>query len=134
MGLDCSFYNNLSWSRYNTQKFVVVFLVYDSINFPIINNVRYLFMFVWSVALFRLVSGYIFLSHSIVNDFTKIKMTRIFYVTLPLLSYFTYLLTNSLLRKKLIDIVPPIFSCFNVVIFSIILLMVKFKKKSIAKS
>ena len=134
MGLDCSFYNNLSWSRYNTQKFVVVFLVYDSINFPIINNVRYLFMFVWSVALFRLVSGYIFLSHSIVNDFTKIKMTRIFYVTLPLLSYFTYLLTNSLLRKKLIDIVPPIFSCFNVVILSIILLMVKFKKKSIAKS
>ncbi|MDF2673753.1 MAG: spore germination protein [Clostridiales bacterium] len=109
------------------------FLVYDSINFPVINNVRYVFMFVWTLVLLRLISSFIFLSHSAINNFTKIKITKIYYVTLPLLAFFTYILKDSLMRTKLLDIIYPIFACFNVIFLSIILLMVKYRKKSMAK-
>jgi hypothetical protein len=110
------------------------FLVYDSIKVPVINNVRYLFMFAWILVLLRIVSSYIFLSHSVVNDFTKIKVTKIYYVTLPLLAYLTYILNDNMLRVNLLSIISPVFAIYNVVFLSIILLMVKFKKKVTTKS
>lgn len=108
-------------------------LVYNSINFPIINNLRYIFMFIWSLSLFNLLTGYIFLSHTVIYDLVRIKMTKVFYVTLPLLAFYTFIITNDLIKLKLIAIISPFFACFNIIFLSTVMLITKFKKKSTSR-
>lgn len=108
-------------------------LVYSSVNFPIINNVRYIFMFSWSLATFRLLSGHILLSHTVINDFIKINMSSIFYVTLPLLGAYAYIATDTLIRQKIVNTIPLFYVIFNILFLSSIMLISRFKKKGTSK-
>jgi spore germination protein len=107
------------------------FLVFDSVNFPIINNVRYVFMFVWALVSFRIVSNYLFLSHSIISDLTTFNIKKIIIITMPLLTYYTYILMNDLVRKNLLNIISPVFVTFNILFLTAISLLLKFRKQKV---
>lgn len=108
-------------------------LVYTSVNFPVVNNLRYIFMFIWTLATLRLLSGYILLGHTVINDFIKIKMNRIFYVTLPLLGVYAYIATDTLIKLKINNTAPIFYVIFNFVFLSSIMLLSKFKKRGMPK-
>jgi spore germination protein len=107
------------------------FLVFNSINFPIINNVRYVFMFVWAIVSFRIISNYIFLIHRVINDISKVKMEKAFYITIPILGCLTYRLMDVSLRSSLLEITSPLFVYFNILLLTIITLLARFKRKNI---
>jgi spore germination protein (amino acid permease) len=108
-------------------------LVYTSVNFPIINNLRYLFMFIWFLVTFRLLNGYFLLAYTVINDLVKVKISRTYFVILPLLGLYSFIATNNLIRDKIVDITSLFYVIFNIMFLSVIMIMPKLKKSGMSR-
>lgn len=105
-------------------------LVFESINIPLINNFRYIFMFVWCFMAFRISANIAFASSFILNYITKIDINKIL-IFLYFISIFLSLqLVDMSLFEKVINIASPIFVVFNLIYISSIALMISIKSKN----
>lgn len=103
------------------------FLVYNAVYFPIINNVRYVFMFAWCLASFRIIANYIFLSTFTLGSIIKLKNWVIYSLLCPLYYFLSMQLLKGNTREKVLDIFSPIFVGINIALITIIALITVYK-------
>ncbi|MCY6355151.1 GerAB/ArcD/ProY family transporter [Clostridium sp. ZS2-4] len=105
-------------------------LVFESINVPLINNFRYIFMFVWCFIVFRINAVNAFISSFILNHVTKIDINKILLFLYFLSLILSLQFVDVSFYKKVIDLISPILFVFNVIYVSSIALMVLIKGKN----
>ncbi|MCY6483118.1 GerAB/ArcD/ProY family transporter [Clostridium aestuarii] len=106
-------------------------LVFESINVPIINNFRYIFMFIWTFVIFRILANHCFTSYFIINDITNIDIKKILSFLYPIVCILSFQFLNINFYKKVLDIISPIFAIFNTIFISLIAVLSTFNKNHI---
>ncbi|SHH92055.1 GerAB/ArcD/ProY family transporter [Clostridium grantii] len=104
-------------------------MVFESINIPIINNFRYIFMFVWIMLALRLMANYYFAFAFNLSNFTKIDIKKICILIYPVILYLSLKLTDRILRVKIFDFAMVPFIIFNLIFFTVTGLLISIKYK-----
>lgn len=108
-----------------------VLLIVESIQLPLLNTSRYLFLIFWSIIVFkRMANEYYAVSFIIESTFNK-KAVRIFYLlSFPIFLYASTNVTNTW-RRKLLYSVIPVFAVMNITysIFICLFIFLKNRKK-----
>ncbi|WP_163193367.1 GerAB/ArcD/ProY family transporter [Clostridium thermarum] len=104
-------------------------LVYDSFTLPVINNIRYVFIFAWTLVCFRIICTYMFTSMYIANAITKISMQKLRVYLSLLIFYLSTVFLNDLLKEKIFNVLSPLYAIFNVLIFLSLALIISIKLK-----
>jgi spore germination protein len=110
------------------------FLIYDSVNFPIINNVRYVFMFVWTLVSLRIIANYIFLNKEMIREIVYIKTKTILLALSVIILGIAYVFANDLLRQEVLRIMSPSYVIFNMLLLFSLAGVSLFKGKGKGKS
>ncbi|MCY6371018.1 GerAB/ArcD/ProY family transporter [Clostridium ganghwense] len=105
-------------------------LVFESINIPVINNFRYVFMFVWSFIVFRITSNFCFITYFFLNMITKIDIKKILIFLYPLILILSLQFLNTALYQKVLKVISPAFTLFNIIYISFIALSILVKNKN----
>ncbi|WBW98349.1 GerAB/ArcD/ProY family transporter [Oceanirhabdus sp. W0125-5] len=105
-------------------------LVFESINIPIINNFRYIFMFIWVLLSFKSTANYYFALTIFVDYFKKIELKRACFLIFPFILLLAYIFSDGMLRDKIVGFTDPASIIFNVVFLTIVSLMIYFKGKN----
>ncbi|MCY6959397.1 GerAB/ArcD/ProY family transporter [Clostridium brassicae] len=108
-------------------------LVFESINIPIVNNFRYIFMFVWTFAVFIVISGHSFTASLIMNDITNINRTFILMFLYFLCTLSSLWLMSLDSYKNALDAISMFFTLYNIVFISIISIIIYIKNKTFSK-
>ncbi|WMJ80748.1 endospore germination permease [Clostridium sp. MB40-C1] len=108
-------------------------LVFESINLPIVNNFRYIFMFVWTFAVFIVLSGHSFTASLIMNNITNINRTFILIFLYFLCTLSSLWLISLDSYKNALDAISIFFTIYNVVFISIISIIIYIKNKTFSK-
>lgn len=108
--------------------------VFESINIPVINSFRYVFMLVWFLITFRIAANYYFASALSLNDFIKIDMKKSFILIYPIVFYLSFKFSNRIFREKIVNFATPSFIIFNLIFITLIasLISIRHKGKSIS--
>ncbi|MCM1989957.1 GerAB/ArcD/ProY family transporter [Oceanirhabdus seepicola] len=120
------YYLSIDITPKNYWSFVMVF---QSINVPIINNFRYIFMFIWIVISFRITANYYFVVTICINSFKKMDFKKIGLLIFPLILYLAYKFSDRMLRQKIEGFAYPASIIFNVSFISVVALLTYFKGK-----
>lgn len=108
-------------------------LVFESINIPVINNFRYIFMFVWTFSVFIVISEHSFTASLIMNNITNINRNFIlifFYFVFTLSSLWLISLDSY---RNVIDVISIFFTLYNITFISTIAIKTSIEKKLIYK-
>jgi spore germination protein (amino acid permease) len=107
-----------------------VLLVTEGANLPVLNSFRLLFLFLWSIVIFKLIANEYFAFTVVLTYVIKVKVKqRIYYFTFPLIIYICLKVGNEVQRRALIDKIIPKVTLFNIVYVSIIGLLIFIKDK-----
>ena len=99
-----------------------------SVTITVINNYRYIFMFLWSLIAFKSISINGYASLYILKDFAnKIKIKKICFLMYPLLVYLAFNYGNEISRQNINDIVSPYYVIFNLLYMTVIAIFIFFK-------
>ncbi|MGE5627152.1 MAG: GerAB/ArcD/ProY family transporter [Solirubrobacterales bacterium] len=102
--------------------------VTDSVKVPFVTSFRFIFMFLWSIILFKTFSNQYYYTTFIISDVTRIKRKIINVCILPFLMYLSTLYGNEAQRRKIAsEIVPKLF-LFNILFIVTIVLIIFIKK------
>lgn len=122
------FYLGVNIVPKNYWSFVMVF---ESINIPIINNFRYIFMFAWVLIIFRMVSNYYFTTAFFLNSFTKIDIKKLCIIIYPFVLYACVKVPSLELMGDILSYSTATFIIFNLIfIISISLFVLNKSKKA----
>lgn len=99
-------------------------MVAESVQIPIVNNFRAIFMFLWSIVVFKLISTNYYLSTFILNDLTKINRKKLCIYIFPIQIFLSSLFTNASIKQKMMDSLVPISVLFNIFFISLIALLI----------
>jgi len=108
-----------------TRSYWPVILVFESINIPIINNFRYIFMFVWDLMVLRMTANFYYASTFCLNNFIKIDIKKIMIVIFPIMIYLTVKLTDNILKDEILSVASPFFVIFNLIFLTLIAILSK---------
>lgn len=104
-------------------------LVSESLNLPIINSFRFIFVFSWISIVFRLSSHYYYGAAFILNDiFKRFKRIHIFILIYPISISCSMLMTNEASRRSILNKLVPYYTLFSITYFSIIALFIFLKR------
>jgi spore germination protein (amino acid permease) len=104
-------------------------LVFESIHIPIINNFRFVFMFIWILISLASLSNYYYTVALVINDFVKIDLKKIIIFIYPIIIFLFVKLSNIPINKIIIEYIVPFSIFFNIFLFSIMALLIKLKKR-----
>ena len=100
-------------------------LVAGSLTISLINNYRYIFMFLWSLIAFKSISINSYASVHILKDFNnKLETKKICLFIYPLLVFLAFKFGNEINRQNIGDIVLPCFIIFNLLYMTLIAVFV----------
>lgn len=105
-------------------------MVAESVQIPIVNNFRAIFMFLWSIVVFKLISTNYYFSTFIMNDLTSINRKKICIYLLPIVFLLSLLFLNVSIKQKIMDSLVPISTLFNIFFISLIAFLTFIKNKS----
>ncbi|WBW98348.1 GerAB/ArcD/ProY family transporter [Oceanirhabdus sp. W0125-5] len=111
------------------KSYWALILTFESINIPIINNFRYIFMFIWLFLALRIAANYHFSIALIFNDFKKIELKKMCLLIYPLILYLGFKFTDIFLKQKVVALGYPFLMCFNLLSFTVLALLIHFKGK-----
>lgn len=111
------------------KSFYSYFLVFESIHLPLVNNFRYVAMFIWTLATFRMSSVYYFSASFILNDLTKIRINKLNLLLSPILFILCLSVLQLLFDNEQIHLFSKISVIFNIIFLSILALLVFIKFK-----
>lgn len=104
-------------------------LVMGSVTITIVNNFKYIFMFLWSLIAFKSMSINGYASIHILKDFTKkLDTKKICFLIYPILIYLTFKYGNEISRQNISDMVMPFYIIFNLLYMTIIGIFIFFKE------
>ena len=104
--------------------------VYDNINFPAINNFKYIFELTWSLVILKFISNYYFLSSYSLSHILNVSFTKICLYLYPLIFFISYKVINISSKNLYLNTIFPIISIFNITFFVMTaILSVKRSKK-----
>ncbi len=107
-----------------------VLLVTEGVNLPVLNSFRFLFLFLWSIAIFNVLTNEQYLFTYIVSDVLKIKdKKKLYWFTIPISIYLCLQVGNEIQRRNIIDYIIPKVTLFNIGYVSIIALLIFIKDK-----
>lgn len=102
-----------------------VLLVTESVDLPIINSLRFPFLFLWSFVIFKVIANEHYAFSYILNSIVGMKTKKnICCFTIPLAIYLSLKLDNEVLRRNFIGYLIPRVTIFNIVYISIIALLI----------
>ncbi|GAA0179782.1 spore germination protein [Clostridium sediminicola] len=105
-------------------------LVYESIHVPIINNFRYIFMFVWILISLRTSAVNYFAVAFNLNHLTKIDIKKLCLFIYPFVFYLSLKLLDRILRAKIVELSIPVFIIFDLIFFTLTALLIRIKNKN----
>ncbi len=116
------------------KSFYSFFLVFESIHIPLINNFRYVAMFIWTLVSFRVISAYYFSTSFILYDLTKIHIKKLNLLLSPIIFFLCVNVIQILFNNEQLMLLSTIFVVFNIIFLSILFLLVFIKSKSKMKN
>lgn len=112
------------------KSFYSFVLIFESITIPLINNFRYVAMFIWALLSFRIISIYYFSSSYILNYLTQIPIKKLNLLLSPIIFFLSVSLLQLLFNKEQLMLLSNVFVIFNIIFLSILSLLVWIKSKS----
>jgi len=113
-----------------SQKYLwPVLTLNDSINIPIINSFRFIFIALWSMVQFKCISTYYFaVSYGLNQSIKKISTETFTILMYPLIILICLLYGNPTTRRDYTDKLIPVYVIFNLAYISIIAIIIHFKR------
>jgi spore germination protein (amino acid permease) len=106
-----------------------VMVLNETVNLPFINSFRFIFMYLWSVIIFKtVINMYYSVTYGISNSFIKLNQQRICFIIYPVFVYVVYRYGNEGIRRQVIGRFGPAIGIFNLVFITLIAIIVHFKK------
>jgi spore germination protein len=107
-----------------------VLLVTEGVNIPILNSFRFLFLFLWSIAMFKIIANEHYAFTYILSDILKIKDKRKIYLFIfPIALFLCLLIENEVQRRAILGYLVPKITLFNIAYISIIAILIFIKDK-----
>jgi spore germination protein (amino acid permease) len=101
-----------------------------SIDLPVINNFRYIFLFLWTIVALKAISNYFFSVVFIFNNFFKrIKFDKLCYLMFPIVIYASMLFSDEAFRRLAVRKIAPGFIIFNIISITLIVIIIYLKKE-----
>jgi spore germination protein len=101
----------------------------DSINIPIINSFRFIFLSLWALIEFKCISTYYFaVSYGLNQSIKKISAETFTLLLYPLIILITLLYRNPTVRRNYTDKLILIYVIFNLIFVSAVAILIHFKK------
>ncbi|MCH3964264.1 MAG: spore germination protein [Clostridium sp.] len=114
------------------KSFWAILISTKSIEIPIINNFRFIFMFLWTIVNFKTISNNyfasVFILHDLLKKFSVKKLSIIMY---PILVFMASNFINEESRRTFLKFIIPKYVLFNIVYFTIICCMVLVKRNDL---
>jgi spore germination protein (amino acid permease) len=90
-------------------------LVTESVKIPVINNFRFIYIFIWIIMAFKLVAIDVYFTAKIYNNITKLNM-KVFFMFLGLVILIsTFFFPNDVVQRKILDKAMPWITLYNIV-------------------
>lgn len=106
-----------------------IITVTEAVTIPIINSFRYIFMSLWTLIMFRLLSNCYYAFSFGLSQITKSVSRKSFVILMyPLIFYLSTLYQNPPIRRSFLDKIVPIYSLYNVLYVGIIALLITIRK------
>ena len=107
-----------------------VLLVTEGVNLPVINSFRFIFLFLWSVTMFRTLSNYQYSVTYILSYILKVKdKNKIYLFTVPIAIYLCLKVGSEVQRRAILGYIIPKVTLFNIAYISIIAILIFIKDK-----
>lgn len=112
-----------------TKSYWSFLLVTESVTITVINNYRYIFIFLWSLIAFRTCTIYCYAGIYILKDFIKkIEIKKLYFFMYPLLVYLAFQFGNDINRQQISKYATQAYVIFNVLYITVIAVIVFLKK------
>lgn len=113
-----------------SQKYIwPVLTLTDSINIPIINSFRFIFMSLWSIVEFKCISTYYFaVAYGLNQSMKNISAETFTLLLYPIIIFIAMLYGNPTTFRSYTDKLIPVYLIFNLIYILIIVILIRFKK------
>jgi spore germination protein (amino acid permease) len=103
--------------------------IIESLRLPIINNFRFVVMYIWTFVSITATSLDFYACELVVKDlFKNLKRNILYFLLAPVMLYISTLLGEEVKRREIVDDLTIIICIFNVLYIFLIVLIVHFKK------
>jgi hypothetical protein len=103
--------------------------IIESLRLPIINNFRFIVMYIWTFVTITAVALDFYACELVVKDlFKNLKRNILYFLSAPVMLYISTLLGEEVKRREIVDDLTIIIFIFNVLYIFLIVLIVHFKK------
>lgn len=100
----------------------------ESIRIPAISTFRFIFMFLWSIAVFRVISNFYFSTvYTLQNIIKKVDIKVLDFIIYPIVIYLSLKLGDEITRRKILDTIIPWYTLIVVISISLICLLILIK-------
>jgi spore germination protein (amino acid permease) len=99
------------------------------IEIPVINNFRFIFMSLWSLMVFALISNYYYATSTILSSiFSKVDQKKFCFILYPFVVFLATAYFNDTLRRNFLDFIIPKVTVAMFIYIFITVLLVYFRK------
>lgn len=106
-----------------------VVAVAEAINIPVINSFRYIFMSLWTMIMFRVLSDFYYaFTFGLSQLITSVNRKSLVILTYPLIFYLATRYGNPTMRRAFLDKIIPLYAIYNVIYVFIVAVLIKIKK------
>jgi spore germination protein (amino acid permease) len=103
--------------------------IIESLRLPIINNFRFIVMFLWSFVSITAVSLNFYACEMVVKDlFINLKRNIFYFLLVPIILYASTLLDEEVKRREIVNSIASIILILDAVYIFLMVLIVRFKK------
>lgn len=106
-----------------------VMLINETINLPFINSFTFIFMYFWSLIIFKtIVNLYFCLSYGLSNAVAKFNIQKLCFFIFPIVLYAVFNFRNETFRRSFIEKVSPLITYYNLGYLLLLTIIIHFKK------
>lgn len=107
-----------------------VLLVTEGVNLPVINSFSFIFLFLWSITIFRTLATYQYSITHVLSYVLKVKDKKsVYWLTGPIAIYLCLKVGNEVQRRAILGYIIPKVTLFNIAYISIIAILIFIKDK-----
>mgnify|MGYP001561377693 FL=1 len=101
----------------------------DTINIPVINSFRFIFMNIWVYIEFKCMTTYYFaVSYGLNQSIKKISAQKFTFILYPIIILISFFYKNPTIRRAYNNTLIQVYVIFNLVFISAIAIIIRFKK------
>ncbi|MBK5240057.1 endospore germination permease [Clostridium sp.] len=107
-----------------------VLIVTEGVDLPVLNSFRFVFLYLWSMTIFRTLATYQYSVTYISSYILKIKdKKKVYWFTVPIAIYLCLKVGNEVQRRAILGYIIPKVTLFNIAYISIIAILIFIKDK-----